>query len=138
MSTLIGRSSLGALLCALASLPLLAAPEAVKPRSAPALAQRLLSTLGDPAALADLERFADAGEREGDLRLMAATLESASQSAKARPDVRAYAIQLLGQVRMAQGQVAQARQLADQLAFVRAWAILGPFDNDGRRGHGAE
>ena len=153
MTTASGPSLAARLACALLVASLAAPPAAAAPKRAPksapaaaqapdartasALSARLLGELNDPRALADLLRLSEAAEREADLRLFAVTLESAAQARKLRPDVKALALHLLAQVRRAQGQLPQARAIADGLGFVRAWALIGPFDNDGRRGHAA-
>lgn len=130
-----------AALCAAGALlfaaPLLAAPPPSFPRTVEQLSARLLASLEEPRALAELVRLSEQAEREADLPRLAAALEKVVAARRARADVRALAQHLLAQVRVAQGQVVQGRALADQLAVVRAWAVIGPFDNDGRRGFAA-
>jgi tetratricopeptide (TPR) repeat protein len=121
------------------SLPALAAApaaEATAPavRKAPALQERLLGEVDSPRALADLYRLWERRDRSKDLTSVAGTLEKVAKAPKARPDVKATALELRSQLALAQGQVPQARAVADEIAPLREWAIIGPFDNEGRGG----
>ncbi|MBS2022508.1 MAG: DUF3857 domain-containing protein [Deltaproteobacteria bacterium] len=124
---------IGVLLLLLAC-PVFAAPA----RTAAQLAGRLSSELGEARAVADLIRFTDAVDRESDLKLWTATLEGVLRTKGARADVRAMAQFLLAQAQTMSGDLTRAHATADALGFVRAFSIVGPFDNDGRRGHEAE
>src|SRR5207253_2221305 len=62
------------------------------------------------------------------------TLEAAARTPGARPDVRALAQEIRAQLALSQGQLPQAKTLFDQIAPIRAWSIIGPFDNEARAG----
>ncbi len=117
----------------LAPLVLALAAPARSPRMA-ALAERLRTELDRPEALADLIRLAELRDQDGDLQPLAAIFDAASGAREARQDVRALAHHLRAQLWIAQGEPARARAEIDQLAPIRAWAVIGPFDNDGRSG----
>ena len=53
------------------------------------------------------------------------------------PTVQAYAKAALRDLLLLQGDRAGAAAQNRDLGFVTSFAILGPFDNDGRRGHAA-
>ncbi len=101
---------------------------------APSLEQRLLGELHSPAALADLYRVYERRDRTGDLSALARLLDTVAASPKARAELKALALELRTQVAVAQGQLPQSRALADRIAPLRSWAIIGPFENDGRAG----
>jgi len=98
------------------------------------LSQRILHELPSAQALPDLYRLFERRDETPDLRLLSATLEAAARDAKARADVRALALELRGQLAVSEGQLVQARALFDEIAPVRSWALIGPFENEGRAG----
>ena len=99
-----------------------------------ALRARLLGELDRPQAIADLFRLFERRDELGDLAPMIATLERASKSPRARPDVQALALEMRGELAAARGQLPASVALADQVAPIRAWSIVGPFENEGRGG----
>src|SRR3989441_9174054 len=62
------------------------------------------------------------------------TLEKVAKSPRARPDVRALATEMRGELAIAQGRLPRAAASFDQVAPSRTWSIIGPFENDGRSG----
>ncbi len=100
----------------------------------PELAARLHAELDRAEALPDLIRLAELRDQDGDLQPIALALDEAASSPKARQDVRALAVHLRAQLWTAQDQQQKARSLVDGLAPIRAWSVIGPFDNDGRSG----
>jgi len=50
------------------------------------------------------------------------------------PPARAYAGWLAAHARTRRGDVAAAQKLIGELGFVRPWLVVGPFDNEGKRG----
>ena len=111
-----------------------AAASPSSPDSVAALSQRILGELSTAQALPDLYRLFERRDQTADLRLLSSTFDAAATDAKTRPDVRALALELRGQIAISEGQLVQARAYFDQVAPVRAWAIVGPFENEGRAG----
>src|SRR3989440_740721 len=101
---------------------------------ADALSARLAGERGSARALPDLFRLYELRDDIADLRSTARLLERIASDRGARADVRAAALELRAQLAVAQGQLLQARAIVDRAAPVRAWAVIGPFDNDGRAG----
>lgn len=124
------------------SLFLLAALAAASPASldepAPALQARLLGELGRPQAIADLFRLYERREEKGDLSALLETLDRAARSRAARADVRALATEMRAELSLAQGQVPRAAAMFEQVAPIRSWSVVGPFDNEARAGLLAE
>src|SRR3954471_24875213 len=100
----------------------------------PVLQARLLGELDKPQAMADLFRLYERRDEKGDLGPLAGTLEQMGRSPKARPDVRALATEMRGELAVSQGQLPQSAAFFDQVAPIRAWSVLGPFENEGRAG----
>ncbi len=100
----------------------------------PALQGRVLRELDQPQAIADLFRLYERRDDQGDVGPIAMTLEKAASSPKARPDVRALALEMLADLALAQGQLPKAAAVFDRIAPIREWSIIGPFDNEGRAG----
>ncbi|HUJ29366.1 MAG TPA: tetratricopeptide repeat protein, partial [Myxococcales bacterium] len=100
----------------------------------PVLQARLLRELDRPQAVADLFRLYERREEKGDLAPLLGTLAAAARSPKARPDVRALAGEMRGELSLSLAQLPQATAIFDGIAPVRAWAIVGPFENEGRAG----
>src|SRR5919202_54881 len=121
-------------LAALALLLPLAATAAPGDDRAAALSARLLGELRSARALADLFRVYELREEVADFAGFARVFDRIASDRAARPDVRAAAVELRAQLAVAEGQLPQARAIVDRAAPVRAWAVIGPFDNDGRTG----
>jgi len=98
------------------------------------LIRRLAGEHDQPQALPDLIRLAELREQLTDLRPLAEALDSGAQDPKGREDVRALARHLRAQLWIAQGEMERGRAEIDALAPIRAWSVIGPFDNDGRSG----
>ncbi|MFN2549685.1 MAG: DUF3857 domain-containing protein [Myxococcales bacterium] len=122
------------------SLLLLATLLAVAPldEPTPALQARVLRELDKPQAVADLFRLYERRDEKGDLAPLLATLDVAVRSPKARPDVRAVAMEVRGELLLSQGQLPRAAAEFEKLAEIGAWSILGPFGNEARAGLLAE
>src|SRR6266849_5471980 len=121
-------------LAALALLLPLAATAATGDERAEALSARLAGELGSARALPDLFRLYELRDDVADLPALARLFDRIASDRKARADVRAAALELRAQLAVAQGQFPQARSIIERAAPVRTWAVIGPFDNDGRRG----
>jgi tetratricopeptide (TPR) repeat protein len=65
-------------------------------------------------------------------------LEAASRNRRLSPAVRMYAAQLLGRTQLRMGDADASRRTFDELGYIRAWRVIGPFDNEGKRGFGRE
>ena len=115
----------------LAALAIAAAP---LDESTPVLQARVLSRLDRAQAIADLYRLYERRDENGDQTALLLTLEKASNSPKARADVRALAAEMLGELAIGRGQLPRAAALFDGVAPIRSWSIIGPFENDGRSG----
>src|SRR3954468_8130940 len=100
----------------------------------PVLQARLLGELDKPQAMADLFRLYERRDEKGDLGPLAGTLEQMGRSPKARPEGRARAPEMRGELAVSQGQLPQSAAFFDQVAPIRAWSVLGPFENEGRAG----
>src|SRR6266851_1073407 len=101
---------------------------------AAALSARLAGELGSARALPDLFRLYELRDEVADLPALARLFDRIASDRKARADVRAAALELRAQLAVAQGQFPQARSIIERAAPVRTWAVIGPFDNDGRTG----
>jgi Flp pilus assembly protein TadD len=101
---------------------------------ADALFARLAGELGSARALPDLFRVYELRDEVSDLAAFARRFDRIAVDRGARADVRAAALELRAQLAVAQGQLLQARAAVDRAAPVRAWAVIGPFENDGRTG----
>ena len=115
-----------------------ASPGSLEEARAAALLLRLRGELAEPQAIADLLRLDELRDDLTDLGPLSAALDQIITASKARSDVRALARFVRAQLSLSLGQLAQARAAAAALAQVRTWAVIGPFDNDGRSGLGAE
>src|SRR5438132_1506631 len=100
----------------------------------PALQARVLAGLDRPQAIADLFRLYERRDGDGELGPLLMTLEKVAKSPRARADVRALATEMRGELAIAQGQLPRAAASFDQVAPIRTWSIIGPFENDGRSG----
>src|SRR5207253_1877022 len=98
----------------------------------PALQARVLAGLDRPQAIADLFRVYERRDADGELGPLLMTLEKVAKSPRARADVRALATEMRGELAIAQGQLPRAAASFDQVAPIRTWSIIGPFENDGR------
>ena len=99
-----------------------------------ALAARVQGEVRTARALSDLYRMYELRDDVSDIAALARVFDRVASDASARSDVRAAAIELRAQIAVSQGQLAQAPSIIDRAAPVRSWAVIGPFENDGRAG----
>ena len=100
----------------------------------PALQARVLRELDKPQAVADLFRLYERRDEKGDLAPLLGTLDEAVRSPRARPDVRAVAMEIRGELALSMGQLPKAAGEFERLAEIGNWSIVGPFDNEARAG----
>src|SRR3954468_23764967 len=122
------------LLAALATTP---APAPLDESTA-ALQARLLGEVDRPQAVADLYRLYERRDEKGDLAPLVSVFEQATRAPRARPDVRALATEMRAELAIAQGQLPKAAAAFEEVAPIRAWSVIGPFENEGRAGLLAE
>jgi tetratricopeptide (TPR) repeat protein len=116
----------------------LAVAPAALDESTPALEARILKELDKPQAVADLFRLYERREEKGDFASLVATFDKVGRSSRARPDVRALALEMRGEMSLALGQLPLAVAGFEKIAPIRAWSVIGPFENEGRAGLLAE
>ena len=104
----------------------------------PALEARVLKELDTAQALPDLFRLYERREEKGDLTSLLATLDEAARSPRARPDVRALALEIRAELALTAGQLPQAARDFEKLALIHSWSVIGPYENEGRAGLLAE
>ncbi|MEW5763984.1 MAG: DUF3857 domain-containing protein [Acidobacteriota bacterium] len=85
-------------------------------------------------ALYRAESFAHAVDGDRELEDGLRALLSASDSA---PEVKAHAASVLSAMLRARGDFEEAEALDASLAFVRAWSLLGPFEDESKSGFDA-
>ncbi len=122
------------LVLAAALLPIGAFAQSQWDPATPDLRSRIIGETSRVQALPDLYRLFERREDQGDLAPLEQTFDAAASDGKARPDVRALAIELRAQMAVARGQLPQAQALIDAVAPIRAWSVIGPFENEGRGG----
>ena len=118
---------------ALAAAPVRPAPTLESARAA-ALIAKIDRELATPQSLADLLRLDELRDDLDDLAPLGAALDRWLAAPAARPDFKALARLHKAQLLLTRGQLPQARAAASGLAVVRSWAVIGPFDNEGRAG----
>jgi len=121
-------------LAALALLLSAAAPAASSGDRAAALSSRLAGELRSARALPDLFRLYELHDEVADLPALGRLFDKIAGDRRARAEVRAAALELRAQLAAAEGQLPRARSIIERAAPVRAWSVIGPFDNDGRTG----
>src|SRR6266852_2280885 len=121
-------------LAALALLLSTAAPAASSGDRAAALSSRLAGELRSARALPDLFRLDELHDEVADLPALGRLFDKIAGDRRARAEVRAAALELRAQLAAAEGQLPRARSIIERAAPVRAWSVIGPFDNDGRTG----
>ncbi len=65
-------------------------------------------------------------------------LRASAESPRLAPAARAYAALLVAYARSRRGDLEDARDRIAGLGYVHSWAVVGPFDNDGKTGFDAE
>ncbi|HEU4384499.1 MAG TPA: DUF3857 domain-containing protein [Anaeromyxobacteraceae bacterium] len=108
------------------------------------VAERLAAALSDlerdrrdPRALVDLARLAELEDEAPDLSRLARAYSQAAADQGAAAEVRALARLQLAGVERARGNLNRAQAELRRLAFLRDWQVVGPFDDEGKRGHDA-
>lgn len=100
---------------------------------------RFAEEAAQPSSAAAVVPLLGLGELFGLVDDRSALLSLAKEAARPHPGllpmVRAYAQMQLRELLYHQGDTAGAAALNRELGVVSSFAILGPFDNDGRRGH---
>ena len=92
----------------------------------------------DPAAVVPLLGLSGLWAGVEDRPALAAfAAEAAKQGAAVSPLVLAQGLAVLREVTVHQGDLDGAARLLDALGIVPTYAVLGPFDNEGRKGHQA-
>lgn len=66
-----------------------------------------------------------------------AALERLSRERRLSAPLRAYAGQLLARARLRVGDLPASARATDELGYIRAFRVVGPFDNEGERGFSA-
>src|SRR5256885_10514399 len=102
--------------------------------SARALSTRIVSEADTARAVPDLFRLYELRDDVGDLGVLAKAFDTAAAAPGALPETRATALELRAQIAVAQGQLAEAQQITDKAAPIRAFSVIGPFENEGRAG----
>lgn len=91
-----------------------------------------------PAAVVPLMGLGELWEHADDRAAVLRLVTDASQPGPAiAPPVRAYALALQRALLLHQGELRGAAAITRELGVVQSFAVVGPFDNDGRRGHAA-
>jgi transglutaminase-like putative cysteine protease/Flp pilus assembly protein TadD len=108
------------------------------------VAERLSAALSDlerdrrdPRALADLARLAELEDEAPDLARLARVYSQAASERAAPAEVRALARLQLARLERARGNLNRAQAELRRLALLREWQVVGPFDDEGKRGHDA-
>jgi tetratricopeptide (TPR) repeat protein/transglutaminase-like putative cysteine protease len=91
----------------------------------------------DPRALVDLARLAELEPEAPDLGRLARVYRQVADDRKAAAEVRALARFQLAGVERARGDLERAQAELARLGFLREWRVVGPFDDEGKRGHDA-
>jgi tetratricopeptide (TPR) repeat protein len=123
------------LACLAAARPAVAAETDPTDSRASALASALDRERGDPRALATVAALADLQDDVEDLAPIAAAYARVAGDPAAHPEVRALARMGLASVARSRGDLALAARELAPLGFVRSWQVIGPFDDEGKRGH---
>jgi len=138
------RSPAALLLCAalLPARPALAAPPHAAPAADPdpaaarlaALAAELERDRRSPRGLVPLAGIAALVEEAPDLARIAAVLARTVDDRAAHPEVRALARLRLDELERSRGNLQRSAAHLRRQGFVTAWEVIGPFDDEGKRG----
>ena len=66
------------------------------------------------------------------------TYRSIIDNPEAPPELKAHALWFLAKLDIKAGRLGDAEQKVERLGFVTDWAVIGPFDNEGKSGFDAE
>ncbi|HVO20502.1 MAG TPA: DUF3857 domain-containing protein [Anaeromyxobacter sp.] len=87
-----------------------------------------------PEGIADLGALASLEDELPDLGRLAAVYERVAGDAAALPEVRSLALFQLASLERTRGNVLRAQNLLRRLGFVSGFVVVGPFDDEGKRG----
>ena len=87
-----------------------------------------------PRAIVPLARLHELEGDAPDLSRFAVAYAQLAQDARALPEIRALARFRLAGVERSRGNLQKAAAQLRRLGFLRGWQVLGPFDNEGKRG----
>lgn len=123
-----------------ALLALLAAPTA-RPATADPLADRFAAAVSalerdrrSPEGIADLAALGALEDDVLDLGRLAAVYERTAGDATAHPEVRSLARYRLAGLERSRGNLLRSQAQLRRLGFVDGWTVIGPFDDEGKRG----
>jgi len=102
-----------------------------------ALAEELRRDRADPRALVLLGELRQLEDDGADLATVAALQATIAADRAAHPEVRAAARLGLAQAERARGNLARADAELLRLALVVDWLVIGPFDDEGKKGFDA-
>jgi len=102
-----------------------------------ALSEELQRDHADPRALVLLSELRQLEEEGGDLAAVAALEARLAGDRAAHPEVRAEARLALSEAERARGNLARGEAELARLALVTDWLVIGPFDNEGKKGFDA-
>jgi tetratricopeptide (TPR) repeat protein/transglutaminase-like putative cysteine protease len=87
-----------------------------------------------PEGLADLAALSALEGEFSDLGRLAAAYDDAAADPAAWPEVRALARFRLAELERSRGNLRKADAQMKRLGFVSGWQVIGPFDDEGKRG----
>ncbi len=99
-----------------------------------ALSEELQRDRADPRALVLLQELRQLEEEGADLAAVAALEARLAGDRAAHPEVRAAARLALSEAERARGNLVRADAELARLALVGDWLVIGPFDNEGKKG----
>ena len=112
------------------------APDPIADRFAAATAALSRDRRG-PEGIADLAALGALEDDLSDLGRLAAAYERAADDPGSHSEVRALARFQLAGLERSRGNLLRAEAHLRRLGFVSGWQVMGPFDDEGKRGHGA-
>jgi tetratricopeptide (TPR) repeat protein/transglutaminase-like putative cysteine protease len=134
------RSLIAVLLCcaSTASTAAAAAPRDPVDEQVTAVAQALHRDRGSPRAAAHLAELKGLEPEAQDLSRLATACAGVAGDPQALPEVRAMARVQLAGIERARGNLQRQANHLRRLGYVTAWRVVGPFDDEGKRGFGSE
>ena len=87
-----------------------------------------------PEGIADLAALAALVDELTDLGRLAAVYERIADDPSNHPEVRSLARYQLVELERSRGNLARSQTLLRKLGFVTGWTVIGPFDDEGKRG----
>jgi tetratricopeptide (TPR) repeat protein/transglutaminase-like putative cysteine protease len=101
-----------------------------------AAAASLERTRRSPEGIGDLLALQGLEDGLSDLGRLAAVYQRVAADPTSHPEVRALARFRLAEVERSRGNLRKAELQLGRLGFVSGWQVLGPFDDEGKRGMG--